>query len=91
MLKEFHELDAAGSNAHIGAKNKLDGFIDAGKATFIVYNADLRTLMAVSVQGFQTRAILSELGGRSGFERSTLRMDSAQVSKKYFRRHPVVQ
>ena len=45
LLKEFYELDAAGSNAHIGAKNKLDGFIDAGKATFIVNNADLRTLM----------------------------------------------
>ena len=45
LLKEFHELDAAGSNAHIGAKNKLDGFIDAGKATFIVNNADLRKLM----------------------------------------------
>jgi hypothetical protein len=29
LLKEFHELDAAGSNAHIGAKNKLDGFIVA--------------------------------------------------------------
>ena len=88
LLKEFYELEAAGSNAHIGAKNKLDGFIDAGKATFIVNNADLRTLMAVSVQGFQTRAILSELGGRSGFERSTLRMDSAVSFKKMFSSAP---
>ena len=45
LLKELYELDAAGSTAHTGAKNKLDGFIDAGKATFIVNNADLRMLM----------------------------------------------
>ena len=45
LLKEFYELDAAGSTAHPGAKNKLDGFIDAGKATFIVNNADLRKLI----------------------------------------------
>ena len=34
-----------GSTAHTGAKNKLDGFINAGKASFIVNNADLRKLM----------------------------------------------
>jgi len=45
LLKESYELDDAGSTAHTGAKNKLDGFIDAGKATFIVNNADLRTVM----------------------------------------------
>ena len=45
LLKEFYELDDEGSTAHSGAKNKLDGFIDAGKASFIVNNADLRTLM----------------------------------------------
>lgn len=36
LLKEFHELADKGSTAHIGAKNKLNGFIDAGKATFKV-------------------------------------------------------
>jgi hypothetical protein len=45
LLEEFYELDAAGSPTHTGAKNKLDGFIDAGKATFIVNNADLRKLI----------------------------------------------
>ena len=45
LLKESYELDDAGSTAHTGAKNKLDGFIDAGKATFIVNNADVRTLI----------------------------------------------
>ena len=45
LLKEFYELDSGGSNASIGAKNRLEGFIDAGKASFIVNNADLRTLM----------------------------------------------
>ena len=45
LLKEFYELADEGSTAHAGAKNKLDGFIDAGKASFIVNNADLRTLM----------------------------------------------
>ena len=45
LLKEFYELAVEGSNAHTQAKNELDGFIDAGKATFIVNNADLRTLM----------------------------------------------
>ena len=45
LLKEFYELAGEGSNAHTQAKNELDGFIDAGKATFIVNNADLRTLM----------------------------------------------
>ena len=34
-----------GSTAHTGAKNKLDGFINAGKASFIVNNADLRKLI----------------------------------------------
>ena len=42
LLKEFYELADEGSTAHTGAKNKLDGFIDAGKASFIVNNADLR-------------------------------------------------
>ena len=32
LLKEFYELANEGSTAHTGAKNKLDGFIDAGKA-----------------------------------------------------------
>ena len=45
LLKEFYELANEDSTAHTGAKNKLDGFIDAGKATFIVNNADLRKLM----------------------------------------------
>jgi len=45
LLKEFYELANKGSTAHTDAKNKLDGFIDAGKATFIVNNADLRKLM----------------------------------------------
>ena len=45
MLKESYELDDAGSTAHTGAKNKLDGFIDAGKASFIVNNSDLRKSM----------------------------------------------
>lgn len=45
MLKEFYELADEGSTAHTGAKNKLDGFINAGKASFIVNNADLRKLM----------------------------------------------
>ena len=45
LLKEFYELADESSTAHSGAKNKLDGFIDAGKASFIVNNADLRTLM----------------------------------------------
>ena len=45
LLEEFYELDGGGSNAHTQAKNKLDGFIDAGKATFIVNNADLRKLI----------------------------------------------
>ncbi|MDB9797702.1 hypothetical protein OAB85_03470 [Pseudomonadales bacterium] len=45
LLKEFYELDAAGSPTHTGAKNKLDGFIDAGKTTFLVNNADLRKLI----------------------------------------------
>ena len=45
LLKEFYELADESSTAHTGAKNKLDGFIDAGKATFIVNNADLRKLM----------------------------------------------
>ena len=48
MLKEFYELADEGSTAHTGAKNKLDGFIDAGKASFIVNNADLRKLNAVA-------------------------------------------
>ncbi len=29
LLKEFYELDNAGSTAHTGTKNKLDGFIVA--------------------------------------------------------------
>ena len=45
LLKEFYELADEGSTAHTGAKNKLDGFIDAGKASFIVNNADLRKLI----------------------------------------------
>ena len=45
LLREFYELDDVGSTAHAGAKNKLDGFIDAGKATFLINNADLRTLV----------------------------------------------
>ena len=45
LLKKFYELADEGSTAHSGAKNKLDGFIDAGKASFIVNNADLRKLM----------------------------------------------
>jgi hypothetical protein len=45
LLKEFYELADEGSAAHTGAKNKLDGFIDAGKASFIVNNADLRKLI----------------------------------------------
>ena len=45
LLKEFYELADESSTARSGAKNKLDGFIDAGKASFIVNNADLRTLM----------------------------------------------
>ena len=45
LLKEFYELADEGSSAHTGATNKLDGFIDAGKASFIVNNADLRKLM----------------------------------------------
>jgi len=45
LLKEFYELDDAGSTAHTGAKNKLEGFIDAGKTTFLVNNADLRKLI----------------------------------------------
>ena len=45
LLKEFYELAVEGSNAHTQAKNELDGFIDAGRMTFIVNNADLRTLM----------------------------------------------
>ena len=45
LLKEFYELDSGGSNASIGAKNRLEGFIDAGKASFIVNNADLRKLI----------------------------------------------
>ena len=42
LLKEFYEFANKGSTVHTGAKDKLDGFIDAGKATFIVNNADLR-------------------------------------------------
>ena len=45
LLKKFYELADESSTAHSGAKNKLDGFIDAGKASFLVNNADLRTLM----------------------------------------------
>ena len=45
LLKEFYELADEGSTAHTRAKNKLDGFIDAGKASFIVNNADLRKLI----------------------------------------------
>ena len=45
LLKEFYELADEGSSAHSGAKIKLDGFIDAGKASFIVNNADLRKLI----------------------------------------------
>ena len=45
LLKEFYELDSGGSNASTGAKNRLEGFIDAGKNTFLVNNADLRTLI----------------------------------------------
>jgi len=45
LLKEFYELADVGSTEHSSAKNKLDGFIDAGKASFIVNNADLRKLM----------------------------------------------
>jgi hypothetical protein len=45
LLKEFYQLGDEGSTAHTGAKNKLDGFIDAGKASFIVNNADLRKLI----------------------------------------------
>ena len=42
LLKEFYELDSGSST---GAKNRLDGFIDAGKSTFIINNADLRKLI----------------------------------------------
>ena len=45
LLKKFYELADEGSTAHSRAKNKLDGFIDAGKASFLVNNADLRKLM----------------------------------------------
>lgn len=45
LLKELYEFANEGSTARAGAKNKLDGFIDAGKATFIVNNADLRRLI----------------------------------------------
>ena len=45
MLKEFYELADESSTARSGAKNTLDGFIDAGKAFFIINNADLRKLI----------------------------------------------
>ena len=67
LLKEFYELANEGSTAHTGAKNKLDGFIDAGKATFIVNNADLRKLIDdVHYDVFKmTREERKEQGGDS--------------------------
>jgi len=67
LLKEFYELADESSTAHTGAKNKLDGFIDAGKATFIVNNADLRKLIDdVHYDVFKmTREERKEQGGDS--------------------------
>lgn len=45
LLIEFYELADQQFEAHMQAKIRLEGFIDAGKATFIVNSVDLDRLI----------------------------------------------
>ena len=45
LLKEFYDLQVKDSSIKTKTKNRLDGFIEAGKISLIVNNADLTKLM----------------------------------------------
>ena len=45
LLREFYDLQVKDSSIKAKTKNRLDGFIEAGKISLIVNNADLTKLM----------------------------------------------
>lgn len=45
LLREFYDLQLQDSSVTAKTKNRLDGFVEAGKISFIVNNADVTKLM----------------------------------------------